>query len=311
MRRNFRRRRRPASAAARRRRRRRRRRPAVAASSSNRAAGGACHSSAKFVPRKCCRLPARRRRRPPPSVRGRPTRSPPTPASRIHLVVRHRHGRRPHRLRHRARRPIQGDNPGALRRPARARPARPDAPNLQHERGFGAVRRLPQNARAPRAVVHRRARGLAAGAAVPFVQHLPAEHPARVHRLQRGERPSRRRGGRATTTAPTSSCATRRACAVGHNEDNDAVDLNRTVLVGARFGARSWTAYTYLGELPSGAFGFNANVAFTLNWVGPTDVVCPGLGRGFVSRALLDAADLALPSRRRRSQDRPPGTTSS
>ena len=70
------------------------------------------------------------------------------------------------------------------------------------------------------------------------------------------------------------------------------VDLNRTALVGARFGARSWTAYTYLGELPSGAFGFNADVAFTLNWVGPTDVVCPGLGRGFVSRALLDAADL-------------------
>ena len=26
--------------------------------------------------------------------------------------------------------------------------------------------------------------------------------------------------------------------------------------------------------------------------MGPTDVVCPGLGRGFVSRALLDAADL-------------------
>jgi hypothetical protein len=135
-------------------------------------------------------------------------------------------------------------------------------------------------------------RGLAAGAAVPFqqifLQNIPLEFTDCS--AASGLAPPRR--PRDDHCSDFQLCDPAGACAVGHNEDNDAVDLNRTALVGARFGARSWTAYTYLGELPSGAFGFNANVAFTLNWVGPTDVVCPGLGRGFVSRALLDAADL-------------------
>jgi len=133
-------------------------------------------------------------------------------------------------------------------------------------------------------------RGLAAGAALPFeqifLQNIPLEFTDCS--AASGLAPPRR--PRDDHCSDFQLCDPAGACAVGHNEDNDAVDLNRTALVGARFGARSWTAYTYLGELPSGAFGFNADVAFTLNWVGPTDVVCPGLGRGFVSRALLDAA---------------------
>ena len=82
-------------------------------------------------------------------------------------------------------------------------------------------------------------------------------------------------------------------CAVGHNEDNQREDVNATALVTARWGDGEFSAYTYMGELPSGAFGFNSHgVAFTLNWVGPTEPACPGLGRGFISRRLLDATSL-------------------
>ena len=85
------------------------------------------------------------------------------------------------------------------------------------------------------------------------------------------------------------------ACAVAHNEDNDVTDLNRTAFVTARMGngGPTWNAYTYLGELPSGAFAFNdAGFGFTLNWVGPSQPQCPGLGRGFLSRAILGATSI-------------------
>ena len=85
------------------------------------------------------------------------------------------------------------------------------------------------------------------------------------------------------------------ACAVAHNEDNDVTDLNRTALVTARVGngGPTWNAYTYLGELPSGAFAYNdAGFGFTLNWVGPSQPQCPGLGRGFLSRAILGATSI-------------------
>lgn len=54
---------------------------------------------------------------------------------------------------------------------------------------------------------------------------------------------------------------------VAHNEDSGAEDVNHTAIVTAKIGSNpKFVAYTYLGDLPSGAFGFNANgVAFTLN----------------------------------------------
>ena len=83
-------------------------------------------------------------------------------------------------------------------------------------------------------------------------------------------------------------------CTVAHNEDNSHTDRNRTALVVARFGSQpAFHAYTYLGDLPSGAFAFNdAGIGFTLNYVGPTRPRCPGLARGFFSRSLLDARSL-------------------
>lgn len=81
--------------------------------------------------------------------------------------------------------------------------------------------------------------------------------------------------------------------AVAHNEDGDVADMNHTAIITAKVGTRpQFVAYTYLGDLPSGAFGFNdKGVAFTLNFVQPADGETGGLGRGFISRDLLVAVD--------------------
>mmetsp|Transcript_24300 Transcript_24300/g.39031 ORF Transcript_24300/g.39031 Transcript_24300/m.39031 type:complete len:323 (-) Transcript_24300:115-1083(-) len=78
-------------------------------------------------------------------------------------------------------------------------------------------------------------------------------------------------------------------CLIGHNEDNDLRDVGHAFVLETR----NFIAYTYMGDLPSGAFGFNSHgVGFTLNWLGPENTVTGGLGRGFMSRSLLDAASL-------------------
>lgn len=56
---------------------------------------------------------------------------------------------------------------------------------------------------------------------------------------------------------------------------------------------RSWTAFTYAGELSTAAWGFNdAGVSFTLNAVYANEVNTHGVGRTFVSRSILDAPNL-------------------
>ncbi len=54
---------------------------------------------------------------------------------------------------------------------------------------------------------------------------------------------------------------------VAHNEDGTAADLNHTAIVIAKIGdSPQFAAYTYLGDLPSGAFGYNdKGIAFTLH----------------------------------------------
>ncbi|ETW08522.1 hypothetical protein H310_01085 [Aphanomyces invadans] len=83
-------------------------------------------------------------------------------------------------------------------------------------------------------------------------------------------------------------------CVVGHNEDSGAGDVNHTALVTAKIKGEPWfTAYTYLGDLPTGAFGANEHgVAFSLNYVEPLDIDVGGLGRGFVSRDVLGSTSL-------------------
>ena len=73
-----------------------------------------------------------------------------------------------------------------------------------------------------------------------------------------------------------------------HNEDSEKSDVGKTGLLNVTFGGNNFIAYTYLGDLPSGAFGFTpGNVAFSLNRVSPATAVSGGYGRGFISRDLL------------------------
>ncbi|KAL9230975.1 hypothetical protein vseg_006256 [Gypsophila vaccaria] len=81
-----------------------------------------------------------------------------------------------------------------------------------------------------------------------------------------------------------------------HNEDANVALVGHTYLIKANFkDGVSYTAYTYAGELPSCAFGFNTHgVAFTLNSVPPLEeeIVAGGIGRNFISRDLLEATSI-------------------
>ncbi|CAO2205122.1 unnamed protein product [Urochloa humidicola] len=81
-----------------------------------------------------------------------------------------------------------------------------------------------------------------------------------------------------------------------HNEDGNVALLGHTYLVRATLpDGLSFTAYTYAGELPSCAFGFNSNgVAFTLDSVPPVndEIAAGAIARNFVSRDLLEAKNL-------------------
>ncbi|KAK9276361.1 hypothetical protein L1049_005893 [Liquidambar formosana] len=81
-----------------------------------------------------------------------------------------------------------------------------------------------------------------------------------------------------------------------HNEDANVALLGHTYLIRATYSnGLSFTAYTYAGELPSCAFGFNSHgLAFTLNSVPPSEdeIVAGGIGRNFISRDLLEATSI-------------------
>jgi hypothetical protein len=82
-----------------------------------------------------------------------------------------------------------------------------------------------------------------------------------------------------------------------HNEDSGAEDRNNTFMLNATVvdgsSSTNFYAYVYSGDLPSGGFGWNEHrLGFSLNYVHPTVGVYPGLGRGFVSRSMLDATSL-------------------
>ncbi|XP_042464784.1 uncharacterized protein LOC122047504 isoform X1 [Zingiber officinale] len=82
-----------------------------------------------------------------------------------------------------------------------------------------------------------------------------------------------------------------------HNEDANVALVGHTFMVRARLpDGLSFVAYSYAGELPSCAFGFNSNgIAFTLNSVPPKSEEMTrggGIGRNFISRDLLEASNL-------------------
>ncbi|KAH6801844.1 hypothetical protein C2S51_033290 [Perilla frutescens var. frutescens] len=81
-----------------------------------------------------------------------------------------------------------------------------------------------------------------------------------------------------------------------HNEDANVALVGHTYLIkGTLSNGVFFTAYTYAGELPSCAFGFNSHgLAFTLNSVPPSkhEIVAGGIGRNFISRDLLEAQNI-------------------
>lgn len=81
-----------------------------------------------------------------------------------------------------------------------------------------------------------------------------------------------------------------------HNEDANVALVDHTYLIrGTLTKGLCFTAYTYAGELPSCAFGFNCKgLAFTLNSVPPIEeeILAGGIGRNFISRDLLEATTM-------------------
>ncbi|KAJ0049002.1 hypothetical protein Pint_15050 [Pistacia integerrima] len=81
-----------------------------------------------------------------------------------------------------------------------------------------------------------------------------------------------------------------------HNEDANAALVGHTYVIKCELSnGLSFMAYTYAGELPSCAFGFNSHgLAFTLNSVPPAEdeIVAAGIGRNFISRDLLEATSI-------------------
>nr|KYP58667.1 hypothetical protein KK1_014084 [Cajanus cajan] len=81
-----------------------------------------------------------------------------------------------------------------------------------------------------------------------------------------------------------------------HNEDANVALVGHTYLIkGILPDGLFFVAYTYAGELPSCAFGFNTHgLAFTLDSVPPAEdeIVAGGIGRNFISRDILEATSL-------------------
>ncbi|KAI3453781.1 hypothetical protein Pfo_010444 [Paulownia fortunei] len=83
-----------------------------------------------------------------------------------------------------------------------------------------------------------------------------------------------------------------------HNEDANVALVGHTyayLIKGILSNGVSFTAYTYAGELPSCAFGFNSHgLAFTLNSVPPSEheIAAGAIGRNFISRDLLEAQSI-------------------
>ncbi|KAL0297557.1 UNVERIFIED_CONTAM: hypothetical protein Sradi_6807800 [Sesamum radiatum] len=86
-----------------------------------------------------------------------------------------------------------------------------------------------------------------------------------------------------------------------HNEDANIALVGHTYLIKGNLpNGSSFTAYTYAGELPSCAFGFNSHglprllQAFTLNSVPPSkhEIDAGAIGRNFICRDLLEAQSI-------------------
>ena len=81
---------------------------------------------------------------------------------------------------------------------------------------------------------------------------------------------------------------------LGHNEDIDEAMRNNSYVLDARFDdGEHVTAYTYPGNIPGNAWGFNRyGLVFSTNGLYPKKVFVGGLGRYWIGRDLLAAKDM-------------------
>uniref|UniRef100_A0A7I4EMF7 Peptidase C45 hydrolase domain-containing protein n=1 Tax=Physcomitrium patens TaxID=3218 RepID=A0A7I4EMF7_PHYPA len=136
-------------------------------------------------------------------------------------------------------------------------------------------------------------RGTADGAEVPFIQVFLINMRKEIAPFL--ATPIKREKVGEADQCSTILLNTESLAVIAHNEDADVSLLNHAYLVHAEFeDGLSFVAYTYAGELPSCAFGFNSHgVVFTLNAVplAPEEAVAGGICRNFISRDLLEASN--------------------
>ncbi|CAM6102275.1 unnamed protein product [Calypogeia fissa] len=137
-------------------------------------------------------------------------------------------------------------------------------------------------------------RGVAEGSGVPFLEVLLLNFRKEVASFLPQKDVSK-------SAAEADQCSDVLLCSdhlavIAHNEDADVSLRDHVYIVHATLKTgTSFFAYTYAGELPSCAFGFNSHgVAFTVNSVPPTpeEIVPGGIGRNFVCRDLLEATNI-------------------
>nr|GMC78804.1 Acyl-coenzyme A:6-aminopenicillanic-acid-acyltransferase [Ipomoea batatas] len=143
-------------------------------------------------------------------------------------------------------------------------------------------------------------RGTSDGSGVPFLQILLLNFRKEILPFIRNEE-TQPKGNNKNNNDDGDDCSdilvvNDSMAIAAHNEDANVALVGHTYLIKATlFDGTTFTAYTYAGELPSCAFGFNSHgVAFTLNSVPPTkeEIVAGGIGRNFISRDLLGSKSI-------------------
>ncbi|KAK7318149.1 hypothetical protein RJT34_02847 [Clitoria ternatea] len=120
------------------------------------------------------------------------------------------------------------------------------------------------------------------------------------------------KGGKSTNEDTSDDCSDvlvvgESMAVAAHNEDANVALVGHTYLIkGILPDGMFFVGYTYAGELPSCAFGFNSHgLAFTLNSVPPAEeeIVAGGIGRNFISRDFLEATSMDDAMNRIRSSE--------
>ncbi|KAL3021547.1 hypothetical protein AAZX31_05G198900 [Glycine max] len=137
--------------------------------------------------------------------------------------------------------------------------------------------------------------GTAAGSGVPFLDILLINLRKEILAFIQKE------GAKSANSDTSDDCSdvlvvSESMAIAAHNEDANVALVGHTYIIkGILPDGLFFVGYTYAGELPSCAFGFNSHgLAFTLDSVPPAEdeIVAGGIGRNFISRDLLEATSM-------------------